>query len=182
MPPRAVWPMPIRSASAPLSTRSSKRLWIISPRRSTPASMRCSCSTAGPARSAPTSSANGWSRPMPPSSPACARPSRDADHRLSERCRGQARRLCRRDRRRCAGSRRDARSQMGRSPNFPKTCPCKAISTRSPSLPAAPRLDRAVDEIREALSGRPHIFNLGHGILPETPIENVGRLVARVRR
>jgi uroporphyrinogen decarboxylase len=42
-------------------------------------------------------------------------------------------------------------------------------------------LDRAVDMILEALAGRPHIFNLGHGILPETPVENVERLVDRVR-
>jgi uroporphyrinogen decarboxylase len=42
-------------------------------------------------------------------------------------------------------------------------------------------LDRAVDAILEALSGRPHIFNLGHGILPDTPIAHVERLVARVR-
>ncbi|WP_349356916.1 uroporphyrinogen decarboxylase [Sphingobium nicotianae] len=42
-------------------------------------------------------------------------------------------------------------------------------------------LDRAVDEILEALAGRPHIFNLGHGILPDTPIAYVERLVARVR-
>ena len=28
---------------------------------------------------------------------------------------------------------------------------------------------------------RAHIFNLGHGVLPETPIEHVERLVARVR-
>jgi uroporphyrinogen decarboxylase len=42
-------------------------------------------------------------------------------------------------------------------------------------------LDRAVDHILAALSGRPHIFNLGHGILPETAIENVERLVDRVR-
>ena len=42
-------------------------------------------------------------------------------------------------------------------------------------------LDRAVDAILEALHGRPHIFNLGHGILPDTPIENVARLVDRVR-
>ena len=42
-------------------------------------------------------------------------------------------------------------------------------------------LDRAVDAILEALAGRPHIFNLGHGILPDTPIENVVRLVDRVR-
>nr|WP_264606485.1 uroporphyrinogen decarboxylase [Sphingobium sp. B2D3C] len=42
-------------------------------------------------------------------------------------------------------------------------------------------LDRAVDAILEALSGRPHIFNLGHGILPDTPIAHVEQLVARVR-
>jgi len=42
-------------------------------------------------------------------------------------------------------------------------------------------LDRAVDTILEALSDRPHIFNLGHGILPDTPIAHVERLVARVR-
>jgi uroporphyrinogen decarboxylase len=43
-------------------------------------------------------------------------------------------------------------------------------------------LDEAIDRILEALAGRPHIFNLGHGIVPETPIEHVERLVARVRR
>lgn len=42
-------------------------------------------------------------------------------------------------------------------------------------------LDRQVDSILGAFKGRPHIFNLGHGILPETPIDNVERLVARVR-
>jgi uroporphyrinogen decarboxylase len=30
--------------------------------------------------------------------------------------------------------------------------------------------------------GRPHIFNLGHGIVKETPIAHVERLVARVRQ
>ena len=30
-------------------------------------------------------------------------------------------------------------------------------------------------------AGRPHIFNLGHGILPETPIAHVDGSVARVR-
>jgi len=42
-------------------------------------------------------------------------------------------------------------------------------------------LDRAVDYILASAKGRPHIFNLGHGILPETPIEHVERLVERVR-
>jgi uroporphyrinogen decarboxylase len=43
-------------------------------------------------------------------------------------------------------------------------------------------LDRAIDEILETLSQGPFIFNLGHGVLPETPIAHVERLVARVRR
>ncbi|QGM47082.1 uroporphyrinogen decarboxylase [Methylocystis heyeri] len=42
-------------------------------------------------------------------------------------------------------------------------------------------LDRGVDDILAAFSDCAHIFNLGHGILPQTPIENVERLVARVR-
>ncbi len=42
-------------------------------------------------------------------------------------------------------------------------------------------LDRAVDEILADFRGIRHIFNLGHGIKPETPIENVERMIARVR-
>ena len=41
--------------------------------------------------------------------------------------------------------------------------------------------DRATDTILEAFGEGPFIFNLGHGILPNTPIANVERLVARVR-
>ena len=41
--------------------------------------------------------------------------------------------------------------------------------------------DRAVDHILAAFAKRSHIFNLGHGILPPTPIENVERMLARVR-
>ena len=42
-------------------------------------------------------------------------------------------------------------------------------------------LDRAVDAIIGTLGQKPFIFNLGHGILPNTPIAHVERLVARVR-
>jgi uroporphyrinogen decarboxylase len=42
-------------------------------------------------------------------------------------------------------------------------------------------LDAGVDSILRVMRGRPHIFNLGHGITPDTPVENVARLVARVR-
>tara|TARA_Y100000588_G_scaffold382277_1_gene469446 strand:- start:2222 stop:3286 length:1065 start_codon:yes stop_codon:yes gene_type:complete len=43
-------------------------------------------------------------------------------------------------------------------------------------------LIRRTREIVSALSGGPHIFNLGHGILPETPIKHVEQLVSAVRR
>ncbi len=42
-------------------------------------------------------------------------------------------------------------------------------------------LDRGVEQILSALSGGPLVFNLGHGILPDTPIPHVEALVKRVR-
>ncbi len=42
-------------------------------------------------------------------------------------------------------------------------------------------LDRAVDRILEVFSDGPFIFNLGHGILPQTPLAHVEQLLARVR-
>jgi uroporphyrinogen decarboxylase len=42
-------------------------------------------------------------------------------------------------------------------------------------------LDTAIDAILETFGQSPFIFNLGHGILPNTPIAHVERLVARVR-
>jgi uroporphyrinogen decarboxylase len=43
-------------------------------------------------------------------------------------------------------------------------------------------LDRSVDQILARLGAGPLIFNLGHGVLPETPLAHVERLLARVRR
>ncbi|TCQ01301.1 uroporphyrinogen decarboxylase [Sphingomonas sp. PP-F2F-A104-K0414] len=42
-------------------------------------------------------------------------------------------------------------------------------------------LDAAIDRILAAFVERPHVFNLGHGILPDTPIAHVEQLIARVR-
>ncbi len=42
-------------------------------------------------------------------------------------------------------------------------------------------LDESVDNILGAMRGLPFVFNLGHGILQETPIEHVEDLIARVR-
>jgi uroporphyrinogen decarboxylase len=43
-------------------------------------------------------------------------------------------------------------------------------------------LENAVARILSGLAGRPHIFNLGHGILPDTPISHVEQLLQLVRR
>jgi uroporphyrinogen decarboxylase len=37
------------------------------------------------------------------------------------------------------------------------------------------------EEIVSAFAGRPHVFNLGHGVVPETPPEHVAELVRIVR-
>jgi len=42
-------------------------------------------------------------------------------------------------------------------------------------------LDRSVDAILAAFAGGPFIFNLGHGILPDTPIAHVEQMIRRVR-
>lgn len=43
-------------------------------------------------------------------------------------------------------------------------------------------LEKAVGRILSSLEGRPHVFNLGHGIVKETPIDHVEQLLALVRR
>jgi uroporphyrinogen decarboxylase len=42
-------------------------------------------------------------------------------------------------------------------------------------------LKDSVNVILDAFTGRPHIFNLGHGILPDTPIAHVEQLIALVK-
>ncbi|AWN34949.1 uroporphyrinogen decarboxylase [Methylobacterium radiodurans] len=42
-------------------------------------------------------------------------------------------------------------------------------------------LDAEVDAILRATVGKPHIFNLGHGITPQTPVAHVERMLARLR-
>jgi len=42
-------------------------------------------------------------------------------------------------------------------------------------------LDKSVDAVLAALAGGPLIFNLGHGILPDTPIAHVEQMLKRVR-
>ena len=44
-----------------------------------------------------------------------------------------------------------------------------------------PQLFDAVARILNAFAGRPHIFNLGHGIVPDTPLAHVEAVLAQVR-
>lgn len=43
-----------------------------------------------------------------------------------------------------------------------------------------PALDARVDALIEQWNGGPYIFNLGHGVLPDTPIEHIERTIRRV--
>lgn len=43
-----------------------------------------------------------------------------------------------------------------------------------------PALDARVETLLEQWGGGPWIFNLGHGVIPDTPIEHIARVVSRV--
>ena len=45
-----------------------------------------------------------------------------------------------------------------------------------------PALETGVRDILSAFRGRPHIFNLGHGVLPHTPIQHVEFMLDFIRR
>ncbi len=47
-------------------------------------------------------------------------------------------------------------------------------------LTGGPALDARVDQLLDQWSGGPYIFNLGHGVMPDTPIEHIARVVSRV--
>ena len=60
------------------------------------------------------------------------------------------------------------------------------VATQGNLDPAAlvaggPALEAEVDAVLGACRGRPHVFNLGHGIVPHTPPEHVAQLLRRVR-
>ncbi len=49
-------------------------------------------------------------------------------------------------------------------------------------ITGGPEMERAAARILTAFADRPHVFNLGHGILQDTPLAHVERLLAFVRR
>jgi uroporphyrinogen decarboxylase len=42
-------------------------------------------------------------------------------------------------------------------------------------------LDRGIDAILQSLGDGPLIFNLGHGIMPDTPVAHVEQMLKRLR-
>jgi len=66
--------------------------------------------------------------------------------------------------------------------NLPKKFPVQGNLDPLSLLQAGPEMFRDIDHILDAFAGRPHIFNLGHGITPLTPTENVKLMLDHVRR
>jgi uroporphyrinogen decarboxylase len=64
---------------------------------------------------------------------------------------------------------------------LPETMPMQGNLDPLQLLAGGADLDGSVEGILQALGGRPHIFNLGHGIIKETPIAHVERLMALVK-
>jgi uroporphyrinogen decarboxylase len=67
------------------------------------------------------------------------------------------------------------------SASLPKGMPVQGNLDPMRLVAGGPDLDRRVREIVEALRGRPHIFNLGHGVVPETPISHVEQTLRVLR-
>ena len=64
---------------------------------------------------------------------------------------------------------------------LPKTLPVQGNLDPIRLLAGGSQLEARADAIIAGFGNRPHIFNLGHGILPETPIAHVERLVRLVK-
>jgi uroporphyrinogen decarboxylase len=66
--------------------------------------------------------------------------------------------------------------------NLRPHCPLQGNLDPIALLAGGAALQEAAERIIESWGNGPFIFNLGHGVLPETPVENVAALVALVRR
>lgn len=64
---------------------------------------------------------------------------------------------------------------------LPESLPVQGNLDPQALLAGGEALESAVTHILSVFEGRPHIFNLGHGIIKETPIAHVERLVAMIR-
>ena len=67
------------------------------------------------------------------------------------------------------------------APNLPDDIAIQGNLDPLALLAGGEALEKAVARILSGFEGRPHIFNLGHGIIKETPIAHVERLLDLVR-
>ena len=65
--------------------------------------------------------------------------------------------------------------------NLPAKMPVQGNLDPLSLLNASNEMFRDIDHILEAFHDRPHIFNLGHGITPSTPVENVQKMINYIR-
>ena len=66
--------------------------------------------------------------------------------------------------------------------NLPRNFPVQGNLDPLSLIKAGPAMMRDIDHILDAFASRPHIFNLGHGITPPTPIEHVQLMLDQVRQ
>ena len=64
---------------------------------------------------------------------------------------------------------------------LPKKCVLQGNLDNRLLVVGGQAMDHAIDQILATTRGRPFIFNLGHGIVLQTPPENVARAVKRIR-
>lgn len=65
--------------------------------------------------------------------------------------------------------------------NLPENLPVQGNLDPIALKAGGPALDAAVKHLKTVFAGRPHIFNLGHGIDRFTPIDHVHRLLSELR-
>ena len=65
--------------------------------------------------------------------------------------------------------------------NLPAHLPVQGNLDPLSLISAGKEMLRNIDYILEAFHSRPHIFNLGHGINPSTPVENVHMMINHIR-
>jgi uroporphyrinogen decarboxylase len=65
---------------------------------------------------------------------------------------------------------------------LPESMPVQGHLDPAVLMAGGDTLNREVDRLIAAWSGRPYIFNLGHGITPHVPVAHVEQLLARIRQ
>ena len=65
--------------------------------------------------------------------------------------------------------------------NLPKNLPVQGNLDPLALVAGGDALENSVRNIKDAFKSRPHIFNLGHGIVPDTPLAHVEKLITLIK-